>query len=505
MGAVHIIMSPPRNRFSPKHVLVVDVTRKMMMYILFSFIIAFSCAVDCSVLDNEVHDTNDVKCAVPETLRQEIKNYEPVVNKIIDSIVYGRFRGRTWRTLAYFVDKFGSRIAGSENLENAIDFMLNQSSQFGLENVHGEEAVVPHWVRGNESAVLVSPRTQKLPMLGLGSSVGTPPEGIKAEVLVVTSFDELQEKAALVPGKIVVFNEPFKSYGETVQYRTQGASKAARLGAVATLIRSVTPFSLATPHTGQQDYADNVTHIPTACITVEDAEMLHRMAKRGDKLVIHLKMEAHTLKPATSRNTIAEIVGSSEPEKVVVVSGHLDSWDVGQGAMDDGGGAFISWNTLVILKKLGLRPRRTIRCILWTAEEEGLIGAQAYVKAHKNETRNLDYVMESDEGTFLPMGLSFSGSEKAGCILQEVLKLFKPIGASRYSTPQVGGSDIALWTDVGVPSSSLINANEHYFWFHHTAADMVTVEDPHVLDLCTAIWTAAAYVVADLSADIPRD
>lgn len=480
-------------------------TCKMMFNIIFLFVIAFSCVVNCSVLDNEVRDRDDMKCTVSETLRQEIQNYKPVVNKIIDSIVYGRFRGRTWRTLAYFVDKFGSRIAGSENLENAIDFMLSQSTQIGLENVHGEEAVVPHWIRGNESAVLVSPRIQKLPMLGLGSSVGTPPEGIVAEVLVVTSFDELEDKAALVPGKIVVFNEPFKSYGETVKYRTQGASKAARLGAVATLIRSVTPFSLGTPHTGYQDYADNVPHIPTACITIEDAEMLHRMAQRGDKLVIHLKMDAHTLEPVTSRNTIAEIVGSSEPEKVVVVSGHLDSWDVGQGAMDDGGGAFISWNTVAILKKLGLRPRRTIRCILWTAEEEGLIGAKAYVKAHKNETKNLDYVMESDEGTFLPMGLSFSGSHQAGCILQEVLKLFKPIGGSRYSTPQVGGSDIALWTDVGVPSSSLINANQHYFWFHHTAADMVTVEDPHVLDLCTAIWAAAAYVVADLSADMPKD
>ncbi|XP_059489036.1 carboxypeptidase Q-like isoform X2 [Neocloeon triangulifer] len=434
----------------------------------------------------------------------EIQSYAPIARKIIKFVTEGKYKGRTWTKLAEFVDKFGSRIAGSKNLENAIDFMLDELKKEGLENVHGEEAQVPHWVRGKEHAELIEPRKQNLPILGLGSSVATPKSGITAELLVVDSFDELQRNKNLASGKIVVFNENYTSYGDSVQYRDYAAVEAAKLGGVATLVRSVTPFSISSPHTGWQDYDANVTKIPTASITVEDAEMLSRMFKRGDKLKVRLYMEAQNLPPATSRNTVAEIRGKTNPEEVVVVSGHLDSWDVGQGAMDDGGGAFVSWVSLAAIKKLGLTPRRTLRAILWTAEEEGLVGAFAYVKAHKSDQGKLDFVMESDEGTFTPHGLSFSGSKMGGCILQEILKLTASINTTNYETPQDGGPDIKLWTSKGVPGASLINSNERYFWFHHSAGDMMTVEDPRALDLCTALWAVASYVVADLSFTIPR-
>lgn len=176
------------------------------------------------------------------------------------------------------------------------------------------------------------------------------------------------------------------------------------------------------PHAGWQTYEDKGPKIPTACITIEDAKMLYRMQCRGEKLVILLKMDAKNLEKAVSRNTVVEIKGSSTPEKVILVSGHLDSWDVGQGAMDDGGGAFLSWNSLVVLKELGLRPKRTIRAVLWTGEEQGLAGAAQYFEQHKAELNNLDLLMESDEGTFNPLGIEYAGPLDGACILQEVVK-----------------------------------------------------------------------------------
>ncbi|CAB3388948.1 Hypothetical predicted protein [Cloeon dipterum] len=449
--------------------------------------------------------TAEDECDLPEEMVREIRSYAPVADKIIRFVTEGKFKGRTWNKLAGFVDKFGSRIAGSQNLENAIDFMLNELRKEGLDNVHGEEVTIPHWVRGRESAKLLEPRMQTLPILGLGGSIATPKEGITAELLVVDSFDELHHHKEQAKGKIVVFNENYTTYGESVRYRDYAAVEAAKLGGVATLVRSVTGFSIASPHTGWQDYDSNVTQIPTASITIEDAQMLSRMFKRGEKLKVRLYMEAKTLPPAKSRNTVAEIKGKEKADEVVLVSGHLDSWDVGQGAMDDGGGAFVSWLSLAAIRKLDLRPRRTLRAVLWTAEEEGLVGAASYVEKHKSEEGKLNFVMESDEGTFTPQGLVFSGSKTAGCILKEVLKLTASINATNFQLEKNVGSDITLWTSKGLPGASLMNANEKYFWFHHSAGDMMTVEEPRALDLCTALWAVSSYVMADLSFGIPRN
>ncbi|KAJ0065974.1 hypothetical protein NL108_001182, partial [Boleophthalmus pectinirostris] len=309
---------------------------------------------------------------------------------------------------------------------------------------------VPHWVRGKESAEMIQPRSKNLAILGLGSSIGTPPEGIQAEVLVVQSFQELQRRESEVPGKIVVFNQPFVSYGTTVLYRGLGASEAAKLGAVATLIRSITPFSINSPHTGWQYYQEDVKKIPTACITVEDAELMWRMAKRGEKIIVKLTMGATTLPDADSFNTVAEIKGWQHPEQVVLLSGHLDSWDVGQGAMDDGGGAMISWEALSLIKDLGLRPRRTMRAVLWTAEEQGGVGAQQYFNMHKVNLSNVDLVMESDLGTFKPVGLQFTGNDAAQKVMAEVVKLLAPINTTKLE-PHGEGTDINPWMQAGIP------------------------------------------------------
>src|SRR3954468_540689 len=325
-----------------------------------------------------------------------------------------------WKRLAALTDKFGPRFSGSTNPERAMDWIVGEMKKDGLENVHTEPVMVTHWVRGAESVDLISPRVKSLRMLGLGRSVGTPVAGITAPVLVVGDFAELRRRAAEAKGKIVLFNfafdttvAPFAAYGQAVQYRGGGADSASKFGALAALVRSVTPRSLSTPHTGGMNYADsNRTgpKIPTAAITVEDAELMQRMQGRGERIVVRLKMSAKTLPPAPSRNVVAEIKGSERPNEVIVMGGHIDSWDVGQGAMDDGGGSIAAWEALRLIKELGVRPKRTIRVVLWTNEEIGLAGGNAYRDAHRAELGDHIYAMESDNGVFTPHGVVFSGS-----------------------------------------------------------------------------------------------
>ncbi|XP_037533182.1 carboxypeptidase Q [Nematolebias whitei] len=435
-------------------------------------------------------------------IAEEVAEYADVAKSIIELAVFGAAQNRSYSRLADFTDTIGSRVSGSQNLDMAIKYMFNAMRKDSLD-VHLEPVKIPHWVRGKESAEMIAPRNKSLAILGLGSSVGTPPEGIEAEVLVVQSFDELKRRASEATGKIVVFNQPFVGYGETVAYRAYGASEAVKLGAVATLIRSVTPFSINSPHTGWQDYQDGVKRIPTACITMEDAEMMWRMAQRKQKIVVRLKMDAKTFPNVDSFNTVAEIRGWQHPEQVVLLSGHLDSWDVGQGAMDDGGGAMISWEALSLIKDLGLRPRRTLRTVLWTAEEQGGVGAQQYFNLHKVNVSNFDLVMESDMGTFAPVGLQFTGSRAAQKVMEEVVKLLAPINTTKLEM-NGEGTDISLWMQAGVPGASLHVADSRYFWFHHSEGDTMTVQNPRDMDLCSALWAVVAYVVADLQDMLPR-
>jgi len=405
--------------------------------------------------------------------------------------------------LTELVDRFGHRFSGSENLELALDWILAEMERDGLENVRGEPVMVPHWVRGNESAALVEPRQQMLPMLGLGGSVATPPEGITAEVLVVRSFDELSARAAEATGKIVLFNAPWNGYGPTVQYRGRGAIAAARVGAVASLIRSVTPYSLNTPHTGAMAYSDDVVRIPHAAITAEDAGMLQRMQDRGERVVVHLMMEAQTLPDVESRNVIAEIVGHERPEEVVVLGGHIDSWDVGQGAMDDGGGSVAAWEVVKLLHRLGLRPRRTVRAVLWTNEENGLRGGTAYRDTHDAELTNHVLAMESDGGVFKPAGFGFTGSDAAFEMVREIGILLESIEASSV-TRGGGGADIGPIMREGVPGMGLQVDGSRYFWFHHTNADTIDKLDAREMALCVAAMAVMAYVVADMEERLPR-
>jgi carboxypeptidase Q len=373
--------------------------------------------------------------------------------------------------------------------------------------------MVPVWERGEESLRLVAPLERELVVLGLGGSVGTPPEGITAPVVVVRTFEELTTRAAEVAGKIVLFNAPFTNYGETVRFRIGGASAAAQAGAAASLIRSVGPFSMETPHTGTMRYQEGDRPIPHAAVTIEGAALLQRMADRGETPVVTLRMGARTAPDALSRNAVAELRGRERPEEVVVIGGHIDSWDVGQGAMDDAGGSVVAWEALRLLHDLGLRPRRTIRVVLWTNEENGLRGALAYadsVRAANAMDRHV-LAVESDGGVFAPVGFGFTGSEAAFALVEPIEALLAPllhVDSTRYEPGVVrggGGADIGPLMREGVPGMSLNTANERYFWYHHTPADTVDKLDPAEVARCVAAMAIMAYVVADMPEALPRE
>jgi len=410
-----------------------------------------------------------------------------------------------WNRIAELTEKFGNRISGSQSLEQAIDWIIEKMKVDGLDNVRGEPVMVPRWIRGEESATMVAPRTQNLPMLGLGGSIATPPAGITGEVLVVTSYDDLTAKAAQAKGKIVLFNVNFTNYGETVRYRSGGAVAAAKVGAVASLVRSVTPYSQRTPHTGGMSYDSTVTKIAHAAITPEDADMIARLIARGEKVRVTLKMSAHFLPDAPSRNVMGEIKGREFPNEVIAMGGHIDSWDVGRGAMDDAGGVVAAWEAIRILKRLNLQPRRTIRAVGWTNEENGTRGGNGYRDAHKADAANHILMIESDGGVFRPLGFGFTGSDAAMAMAQEIGGLIeKAIPGSGAITKGGGGADIGPIMALGVPGMGLNVDGTRYFWYHHTDADTVDKLDPKEVAQCAAVMAIMAYVVADMPTRLPR-
>ena len=435
-----------------------------------------------------------------EAQRSIEEQYRAVADRLISAALAD---SAAYKRLGDLTDTFGHRFSGSQSLEQAIDWIMAEMRKDGLQNVRGEPVMVPRWVRGRESIELISPRSDTLSMLGLGGSIGTPANGIEADVMVVSSFDELKRRAAEARGKIVLFDVPFTNYGETVQYRTTGAIEAARAGAVASLIRSVASGSMRSPHTGGMRYDSTVARIPAAALSVEDAMMLHRMINRGQKVRVRLKMEARTLPDAQSRNVMGEVVGSERPDEVVVLGGHIDSWDVGTGAMDDAGGVVAAWEAVRLIHKLGLKPRRTIRVVGWTNEENGLRGGNAYRDAHRNALDKHVAAMESDGGVFKPQGFGFTGSDEAFAIVQQIGKLLEKIGAGQISRGG-GGADIGPIMQLGVPGLGLNVDGTRYFHYHHSEADTLDKLDPHEVALCVAAMAVMAYIIADLPEPLPR-
>lgn len=403
-----------------------------------------------------------------------------------------------WNRLAYMTDRIGHRLSGSAALDKAIAWTVEEMRRDGLDNVHTEKVMVPHWVRGAESATLIEPVERSLTMLGVGNSVGTGPEGVTADVVVVRNYDELDRLGEAVRGKIVCYNVPYTDYGATVRYRGSGASRAAKFGAVAVLVRSVGPVSLDTPHTGALRYDEAFPKIPAAAITIEGAETLGRMQGRGERMRLKLVMNAKMLADVESANVVADLKGSKYPEQIILLAAHLDSWDTGTGAHDDAGGCIQIWEAIRILKKLGLRPARTIRIVLYTNEENGLRGGTGYLDAHRAEVANHLLAIETDSGTFRPEGFNITTTNVAlRAMLTEIASLLAPIGANALG-PDGGGADIGPLMEAGVPGGNLNVEGSTYFHFHHTHADTLDKIEPRDLSLCVAALAVMAFMAADV-------
>ncbi len=415
-----------------------------------------------------------------------------------------------YRKMIVLCDDIGHRLSGSAALERAVEWAAEAMRADGQENVRLEPVMVPHWVRGNESATMIEPRYQTLTMLGLGGSIGTGPDGITAPVVAVRDEQELTQIGDGARGKIVLFNNAMPNYhpehgagyGTAVRFRSRGAQLAAEKGAVASLVRSVTAHSLNSPHTGAMRYGEGTRQIPHAALAVEDAEMLARFYERGIEPVVTLKMEAKTLDPALSANVIGELRGRERPDEVVVISGHIDSWDVGQGAHDDAGGCVQAVEAINALRKLDMIPRRTIRVVLWTNEENGLAGGRDYAKKHEAELPSHVAAIESDGGSFKPVGYSVQcddASREAAAAeqMRDLLSLFEDWGATSVTVGS-SGADLGPMKSAGVVLMGHRVEMAKYFDYHHSPADTLDKVDPVELSQNVAVMATVAYVLADM-------
>ena len=427
--------------------------------------------------------------------------YREDVAKLIHAATSSDF---AWRRLAEFTDLHGARLSGSDNLERAIGWAADKMKADGLENVHTEPVMVPKWVRGRESAEIVDPPRHDVAMLGLGGTVATPPEGIEAEVLPVNSFEDLQARSAEAKGRIVLFNVPYTSYSETVTYRTTSARAAAQFGAVGVLVRSVGPIGLRTAHTGSVQYAPELPEIPAASISLEDTNRIVRLTQRGRFVRMRLVTSGHYEPDALSANVVAEIRGREKPDEIVLLGAHIDSWDVGTGAADDGVGCMVTWESLRLMKKLGLRPRRTVRLVLFTNEENGVRGASAYADRYAETAGNHVFALESDSGVLWPAMLGFSGSSSARAAMAQIGTLLTPLGLAEVG-PGGGGADIGPIAQIGnVPTMAYLGDATRFFVFHHTAADTVERIAPDDVSRAAAAIAAVTWVVAEMPERLPR-
>jgi Zn-dependent M28 family amino/carboxypeptidase len=422
-----------------------------------------------------------------------------------------------YRQVAHLTENIGPRPSGSPQAKAAVDYVAAEMRELGLD-VRLEEVKVPHWVRGAETAELVEysgqvpGATQKIVLTALGGSTATPAQGLSAEVVVVDNFDELKSlDRDKVSGKIVLFNEiydekkaaaglSFVAYGEAVRYRGMGAKAAADLGAVAALVRSVGSADYRLPHTGFSFPAG----IPAGAVTAEDADLIAHLAGQG-RVRMHLTLTPQKLPDTTGYNVIADLKGSEHPEQIVVVSGHLDSWDLGTGAIDDAAGIAVAMQTAELLQKLHLRPKRTLRVIAWMDEESGGAGSQTYSRDHSTEFLRHVAAIECDTGAAHPLGFETRISTSAAELLRPALSVLESIGATAMQPSSYPpGADIARMSDAGVPALGILQDGRTYFNYHHTAADTLDKIVPSELRENAATMAVMGYALASMKDPLPR-
>jgi carboxypeptidase Q len=405
-----------------------------------------------------------------------------------------------WARLTELAGGYGRRITGSAALEHAIAWAAERMRDDGLDDVRLEPVQVPHWVRGRERARIVRPVNRPLALLGLGGTVGTHGP-LRARVASFASLDDLRASSARLDGRIAFVNHRMAPYDEAhddpgyadgVQARLHAASEAARRGAVAVLVRSVTAVTSRTPHTGALRYDDGVARIPAAAISTEDADLLARLARRGP-VEIELFLGARTLPDAASANVVGELRGRDLPDEIVLLGAHIDTWDVGQGASDDGAGCVAVMEAARLLRAAGLAPRRTIRVVLFTGEEYGLAGAAAYQQQHGGEHHVAAF--ETDFGMAAPDAIGV-GSEETARAMAPLLPAFARFGIRRFR-PHAYGADVKPIVESGVPGFDLEPDGHHYFDVHHTEADTLDTVRPADLRRNAAAIALLAYVLAD--------
>lgn len=426
-----------------------------------------------------------------------------------------------YRQVAYLTNNIGPRLSGSAQAARAVEYVADEMRRQGFV-VELEKCKVPHWVRGVETGELVTfagqaPNTaQKIILTALGGSVATPAEGLTAEVILAEDFAELSALGrARVAGKIVLFNAKFDerlaaqgeagtAYGQAVAYRGAGASAAARLGAVAALNRSAGAGGFRLPHTGSLGYAPDAPKIPAAAVTAEDADLIAYLAAQGT-VKMHLTLTPQTLPDTDSFNVIADLKGSENPEQLVIVSGHLDSWDLGTGAIDDAAGVAVAMAAAQLIKQLGLKPKRTLRVIAWMNEENGLAGGRTYGENQKANVANHIAAIESDLGAGHPVGFLAHANDKAMAMLQPLAGILQSIGASVVKqTPTSPGADISPLDALGVPTLAPIQDSRTYFNYHHTPGDTLDKINPQELAENAAVMAVLAYAIANLPEALPR-
>jgi hypothetical protein len=422
-----------------------------------------------------------------------------------------------YQQVAHLTDKIGPRPAGSPQAEAAVEYVASELRHLGLE-VRLEEVRVRRWIRGTDTAELdeypgqTPGTTQKIVVTSLGGNTATPADGITAEVVVARNFEELKAMGReKVVGRIVLFNFPFDkqkaanglagdAYGEAVEYRANGPKTAAEMGAVACVVRSVGGAEYRLPHTGWSAPAG----IPAGAVTSEDADLLARLSTQG-KVKMHLTLTSHNGPEVLSHNVVADLKGSEHPEQIVIVSGHLDSWDLGTGAIDDGAGVAVAMETAQLVQQLHLHPRRTIRVIAWMDEENGGRGHDVYAEVHASEMGNVAAAMESELGASHPLGFWARVHPKTLTLLKPVQDVLQPFGANLIEVVSFSpGSDIAPMAKAGVPTLGIMQDGRTYFNYHHTAADTLDKIVPQELRENAAAMAVMGYALANLPESLPR-
>ncbi|MGA3036599.1 MAG: M20/M25/M40 family metallo-hydrolase [Vulcanimicrobiaceae bacterium] len=425
------------------------------------------------------------------------------------------------RRVEDLADTIGPRLSGSPSAAAAVTYVQKQFQALGV-TTRLQPIMVPHWVRGAELAQLTAwpgqPQglTQKVVVTALGSSPATPQTGIEGPVVVVPDFATLERLGqAGVAGKIVLFDEKFdvqmahdglagQAYGSAVAYRGRGPAAASKLGAVAALVRSVGSADFRIPHAGQTNFRD-ATPIPAGAVAAEDADKIARLSQRG-VVRLRLILTPRTLPDAPSDNVIAEIPGREHPEQIVTIGGHLDSWDLGDGATDDGAGVAIAMETAQLLQHLGLHPKRTIRVVAFMNEENGTRGGQGYADAEKAKPQNDVAAIEADTGASHPLGISAYITPASERELRPLINILAPIGAIAIRrADESPEEDIRPLSELGTPAIGLLQDNRHYFDYHHTPADTFDKIVPREIAESSAVMAVLAYGLADADTTLPRN